>query len=278
MVTLPTATATGLVSSTLSDSPPSGFFPIGTTLVTVTAVDADGNKSLATFTVTVQPAATKLSLTDKGPSPSTYRQTVSFNLSLTSAVGTTIPDGETVSLEDAGNGNAVVARGTFERGTATLVVSNLDAGTHSLFAAYLGDATNGPSQSSAVSQVVAKRALMIEAVPNTKGYDGTTDAAALPVVVGLQGTDAVSGLGESYATAAIGTGIALTPVGTVADAGELWQQLHGHVRRQQRGRCDPKPVHDRHARGQVSRWCADRTCRRSWPASAAFSTATPPPS
>ena len=60
---------------------------------------------------------------------------------------------------------------------------------------------------------------MIEAVPNTKGYDGTTDAAALPVVVGLQGTDAVSGLGESYATAAIGTGIALTPVGTVADAG-----------------------------------------------------------
>ncbi len=93
------------------------------------------------------------------------------------------------------------------------------AGTHSLFAAYLGDATNGPSQSSAVSQVVAKRALMIEAVPNTKGYDGTTDAAALPVVVGLQGTDAVSGLGESYATAAIGTGIALTPVGTVADAG-----------------------------------------------------------
>ncbi len=217
MVTLPQATATGLVSAVVSESPPSGFFPVGTTLVTVTATDTSGNTSLGTFTVTVNPAVPTITLTDAGPSPSTYGQAVTFVVALASSVGAVIPDGETVNLEDAGNGNAVVATGTLLNNMATIVVTNLSAGTHSLFAAYSGDASNGPGQSIAVSQTVAKRALLLEAVTNTKGYDATTSAAALPVVVGLQGTDTISGLTETYADAAIGTGKVLTPAGTIND-------------------------------------------------------------
>ena len=48
--------------------------------------------------------------------------------------------------------------------------------------------------------------LTITAVPNTKTYDGTTSAAAIPTVTGLVLGDIVIGLAESYATSSAGTG------------------------------------------------------------------------
>jgi hypothetical protein len=58
--------------------------------------------------------------------------------------------------------------------------------------------------------VITRAALTIGAVTNTKQYDGTASAAAIPGVSGLHGTDTVTNLSENYSTPAIGTGKTLT--------------------------------------------------------------------
>ena len=60
-------------------------------------------------------------------------------------------------------------------------------------------------------------ALTVTAVTNTKIYDGTTDAAAVPIVTGLQGNDELVGLRLQYASKHVGTSIVLTPVFTIND-------------------------------------------------------------
>ena len=103
------------------------------------------------ITVTQQPLlSTTTTLADNGPNPSTVGQAVSFLVT----VAPTVPDGETVTLEDASNGNAVVGTGTLTGGTVTISVSNLTAGTHNIFAVYGGDATYAGSPSAQVAQVV----------------------------------------------------------------------------------------------------------------------------
>ena len=63
---------------------------------------------------------------------------------------------------------------------------------------------------------ITPRPLIIDAQPNTKTFDGTTTAAAVPVVegpsltTGLVGGDGVTGLAETYDTANVGTGKTLT--------------------------------------------------------------------
>jgi|GEM_PF-838033 len=58
--------------------------------------------------------------------------------------------------------------------------------------------------------VINKAALTLTATSNTKTYDATTSAAAGPTVSGLQGTDTVTGLSESYADKNAGTGKTLS--------------------------------------------------------------------
>ncbi len=58
--------------------------------------------------------------------------------------------------------------------------------------------------------VINQAPLTITAAANTKTYDGTTSAAATPTVSGLQGSDTVTGLSETYDTSAVGTGKTLT--------------------------------------------------------------------
>ena len=94
--------------------------------------------------------STTTTLTDNGPNPSTLGQAVSFVVTVTP----TVPDGETVTLEDASNGDAEVGSGTLTGGTVTISVSNLTAATHNLFAVYGGDANYASSQSAQVAQVV----------------------------------------------------------------------------------------------------------------------------
>ncbi|MBI5004416.1 peptidoglycan-binding protein [Candidatus Kaiserbacteria bacterium] len=58
---------------------------------------------------------------------------------------------------------------------------------------------------------IAERAITITAQPNTKTYDGTTDAAALPThSADLQGTDTITDLAEVYDTQHAGTGKTLS--------------------------------------------------------------------
>ena len=67
-----------------------------------------------TVTQAVQ-AITSTTLTDNGPNPSAVGAAVSFTVD----VSATYFDGESVSIEDASNGNAVVATETLTAGTDT---------------------------------------------------------------------------------------------------------------------------------------------------------------
>ncbi len=79
---------------------------------------------------------TTTTLVDNGPNPSASGQAVSFVVT----VSPTVADGESVSLEDASNANAVVGTGTLSGGTATISVSGLSVGSHNIFAVYASDA------------------------------------------------------------------------------------------------------------------------------------------
>ena len=66
--------------------------------------------------------------------------------------------------------------------------------------------------------VITAEALTITAVANTKTYDGTTSAAALPTITsGSLGTGDTANFTEAYNTRNVGTGLTLTPSGTVND-------------------------------------------------------------
>jgi hypothetical protein len=58
--------------------------------------------------------------------------------------------------------------------------------------------------------VINKASLTLTAVTNTKTYDATTSAAAIPTSSGLQGSDTVTGLTESYDTKNAGAGKTLS--------------------------------------------------------------------
>jgi hypothetical protein len=89
-------------------------------------------------------------------------------------------------------------------GSATVPVN---AGTY----AVVGTISDANYQGSATGTLVIKKAVLtITAAPNTKTYDGTTSAAAIPTVNGLQGSDSVTGLSESYDNQNVGTGKTLS--------------------------------------------------------------------
>ena len=109
-----------------------------------------GNAASASLTVAPAPATTT-TLTDNGPNPSLSGSVVSFVVGVASVNPIS---GETVSIEDSSNGNAVVATPMLTNGTATFTLSSLNTGTHDLFAVYSSDGTNPDSQSSQVTQTV----------------------------------------------------------------------------------------------------------------------------
>jgi hypothetical protein len=120
------------------------------------ATAATGSKKVFRGAAAIPLSATTTTLTDNGPNPSTVGQAVGFTVTVTG--GSSI-SGETVNVEDADAGNAVVATPTLTGGTVTFNITTLTAGTHHLFAVYPGDATHAASQSSQVLQTVNNGAL-----------------------------------------------------------------------------------------------------------------------
>jgi len=102
------------------------------------------------------------------------------------ATATTTPGGLAVGLTYNGSTTVPTSAGSY-----TVIGTINDAN-------YQGSATN--------TLVIAKAPLTITAVPNIKTYDGTTSAAAIPTVSGLQGSDSVTGLAEAYDTKDAGIG------------------------------------------------------------------------
>ena len=78
---------------------------------------------------------TTTTLTDNGPNPSIVGNSVSYTVNTTG-----VPNGATVELEDADNGNAIVGSVVVNSsGTGSTTISNLSVGTHHIFATYTGD-------------------------------------------------------------------------------------------------------------------------------------------
>jgi hypothetical protein len=65
---------------------------------------------------------------------------------------------------------------------------------------------------------ITTRAITVTAATNGKTYDGTTSASALPTVtLGSLATGDTGSFSETYGTKNVGTGLTLTPTGTVLD-------------------------------------------------------------
>jgi hypothetical protein len=88
------------------------------------------------------------------------------------------------------------------------------AKTLSVSAFTVNDGNNGNnytvSTATSTAGVISKATLTITAAPNTKTYDGSTSAAATPTASGLQGSDSVTGLAETYDTKNAGIGKTLS--------------------------------------------------------------------
>lgn len=92
---------------------------------------------------------------------------------------------------------------------------------HTIFASYSpGRGFAGSTGKLSPGLRVNPAALTITATANTKIYDGSGSAAALPTVSGLQGNDNVTGLAEVYNDATVGSGKTLSvyTAGTLSGA------------------------------------------------------------
>ncbi len=125
-----------------------------------------------------------------GPSPSTTAvvssvnpSTTGANVTFTATVSGTAPTGSVSFSDGASTLCATVAfsGGTTNARTATCSTSSLASGTHSIVAAYGGDASNGPSSSTPLSQVVnnatgTTTGVVSSANPSTTGANVTFTA------------------------------------------------------------------------------------------------------
>ena len=109
-----------------------------------------------------------------------------YNGSAKPATATTTPSGLAVTFTYNGSTTAPASAGSY-----TVVGTINDPN-------YQGSATG--------TLVINPAPLTITATANTKTYDGTTSAAAIPTVTGLQGFDTVTALAETYDTKNAGTG------------------------------------------------------------------------
>ena len=104
---------------------------------------------------------------------------------------------ETYDTKNAGTGKTLTAAGTVNDGN----------GGNNYAVTFLTD----------TSGAITARAVTVTAATNTKGYDGTTSAAAAPTIAGTVVSGDTANFTESYDTKNAGTGKTLTPAGTVND-------------------------------------------------------------
>jgi hypothetical protein len=123
---------------------------------------------------------------------------------ITATAGSGTPGGQ-VTFND---GTTLLGSGTLTAGAASLSVSSLSAGTHSIVASYAGDANFLGSTSAATSQTVTKTA-------STTSLSGSPNPAALGQTVSLTATVAASsgsGIPSGTVTFSDGAG----PIGTAS--------------------------------------------------------------
>jgi YDG domain len=169
-----TVTATGLSLSGSS----AGNYTVNTSATTTADITARA--------LTVKAAG--VNKTYDGTSTATV--TLSDNR-LTGDVFTDSYTSATFANKNVGTGKAVSVSG--------ISLSGTDAGNYAL-----------QNTTASTTASITKATLTITATANTKYYDGTTSAAAVPSVAGLQTGDSVTNLSETYDNPNVGTGKTLS--------------------------------------------------------------------
>ncbi len=136
-------------------------------------------------------------------------------LTITAAANTKTYDGTTIAA--AAPTVAGLAAGDTVTGLSeTYDTKNAGTGkTLTVAAGYAVSDGNGGGNytvttATSTAGVINKAPLTITALPDTKTYDSTTSAATAPTVSGLQGSDTVTALSETYDTKNVGSGKTLT--------------------------------------------------------------------
>jgi hypothetical protein len=150
---------------------------------TITAADAHQASTAGITTINVGGKATSTITLTSSVQPSTYLQPVTFSAVVTATSGS--PTGQ-VTFKD---GASTIGTGTVTGGVATSSVSALAVGTHSITAAYGGDANFNGSNSAVLSQIV-KRASTITSLTSSPN----------PLIVNQQVTFTASVAGNNGGT------------------------------------------------------------------------------
>ena len=153
-------------------------------------------------------------------STTTYGDTLSFKVSVVSALAT-----GTVELRDGGPAGTLIGSGTLVGGTNTITPADnaLTIGAHAnIVALYLGDVNFASSVSTALStQTVTNKPLTVSGATAASKYFDTTTAAILSggTLNGVESGDTVT-LNQTgtFASASPGTGIAVTSTSTLGGA------------------------------------------------------------
>lgn len=186
---LGTATLVGNTATLLTSALAGGTH----TLTASYAGDADFAPSTsAALDHAVDPAATATALVS-GTNPSSYADPVTFVATVTSGAGT--PSGTVLLLDDT----TVVASGALEGGQASITLSDLAVGSHSLTAAYVATAGFDASTSAPVVQAVAP-------APTSVALSSGTNPASAGDAITLTATvSATNGIPTGAVTFADGT-------------------------------------------------------------------------
>ncbi len=148
---------------------------------------ADSGSASAPLGVTVQPAATNTVLTSS-PDPSIAASAVTFTAAV--AGNATEPTGPvlTGTVTFSADGAPIGFSNLNSKGVATLSSSALAPGTHSVTASYAGDASDAPSTSLAINQVVdtipTTTALAASSISGTASLSATVLSNAGPTPTG----------------------------------------------------------------------------------------------
>ena len=170
--------------------------------------DSNHSASVSTAVSQVVNKATSAVTLTSSLNPSTFGASVTFTATVTSgATGS-------VTFRD---GATSVGTGTISGGVATLAISSLAVGTHSITAHYAGDANYGDATSSAVSQVVSKATstVTLASSPNPSAFGASVTLTAT-VTSGATGTATFQDGATSLGTGTISAGIATLTISTLA--------------------------------------------------------------
>ncbi len=145
----------------------------------------------------------------------TYGTLVTLTATVAASAGTLAPSLGSVDFKDGAIDLGVVSTdttsGTNSIFTLVTTPNQLQVllsggGVHTITAAYTaGLDFNNSSGTLGGGLQVTPASLTIKAVTNSRSYDSTTNASALPTTIGLVGTDTITGQAEAYTDRNVGT-------------------------------------------------------------------------